>query len=435
MGEGSGRASTLPESEEPEEEEEEEDTSPLYEVEACISMCSEFWHRLARNLSERGAFSRSQQDVASRPCRAGFIEPISFEPHVVAAYSSSSCTWRGGMHMAWRIVEKCSRTGAVQQAATVFRGGASRYPAMYVPNPGPLVPEDADKWTQQERDELLCAPEEYEALLEELRRVRQTAGYDTMDMLMHNLQAAGSLVNLTAHANVFPVQLDDKASRALYVFLEERWDRGRGVLLLPAAAAHVHGFSGYPRVVGMVPAEANCPDFEKQMRNSLVVGRDMLLAWRAEVPHFKELERDALTAAQRVFPGKNLTTTLLVHVVVQSRLLQSATSFSQHLVCMPRPGCVRLACALVPPFDREDTTTHPRQDTEESDKTKVTVVVKLSEESEGAAASMMRVVGARGPFAYGPRSGSTAVFDSNMYHVSMEVPDASEHAKVVFFLG
>ena len=64
---------------------------------------------------------------------------------------------------------------------------------------------------------------------------------------------------------------------------------------------------------------------------------------------------------------------------------------------------------------------------------KYTVIVKLTSDEAGEAASSMRVVGAPRHFKYGPTAGDSGCFRAGLFHESVEPRSAREHFKIAFF--
>ena len=126
------------------------------------------------------------------------------------------------------------------------------------------------------------------------------------------------------------------------------------------------------------------------------------MRFRVHVPGFATIERAVLDHLCAIHGG----CTLLLsseHVLLQSKGTLSTTVFTSH------------------------------QDTDNDAHVTDTVVIKLTADAVGEAASAMRVVGAPELVFYAPAAGSAGAFSARLYHISRPPVSDRPHIKLTLF--
>jgi hypothetical protein len=196
--------------------------------------------------------------------------------------------------------------------------------------------------------------------------------------------------------SVDPVLASDLAN-----FLHARWVPN-GCLVLPSANRNsrrtmkLHGYVTYPLTV-------KPHDSDLQRRHTLLLfTKASLDAFRTHAPGFAAIE-SAVLAHLGVIDDTCTFRLSSAHVLLQSPESLSTTIFTSH------------------------------QDTENDPNVTDTVVIKLTADAIGEAASAMRVVGAPELFFYAPAAGSAGTFDARLYHISVPPVSDRPHIKLTLF--
>ena len=138
-----------------------------------------------------------------------------------------------------------------------------------------------------------------------------------------------------------------------------------------------------------------------QLLNTLLVTTELLPRVRACLPGFRIMERELVRWLKQNF--KTNVELFEAHGLRQAPWTGNATNFAIH------------------------------RDDEVYECIKYTVIVKLTSDEAGEAASSMRVVGAPLDFEYGPQAGASGCFRAGLFHASVEPRSKREHLKIAFF--
>ena len=230
-------------------------------------------------------------------------------------------------------------------------------------------------------------------------RTPVSASADDPAHVLANLRLCGSPMrgSMVRRMSVDPVL----ASR-LADFLHEHWVPN-GRLVLPSSNPNtrrklkLQGYVTYPLTV-------EPHDSDLQSRHTLLLlTKARLDAFRTHAPGFAAIESAVLANldATGLDTFKDLLSS--AHVLLQSQETLSTTIFTSH------------------------------QDTENDAQVTDTVVIKLTADAVGEAASAMRVVGAPELFFYAPAAGSAGAFSARLYHISRPPVSDRPHIKLTLF--
>ena len=209
----------------------------------------------------------------------------------------------------------------------------------------------------------------------------------------HALEPEAALLGEPGTIGVATCEAANEADAAACArYLLEHWG-ANGVLALPNGSRCM-GYASYGKTL-------KAHDASVQSKTTLLITNALLPAVRKHVAGFEALET-AIAVWLHERYGR-VVSLFYAHALRQGMQTQSATGFDVH------------------------------QDTEDYPDIEYTVVVKLTADELGEAASSMRVVGAAEHFEYGARAGAAGCFLARAYHASCPPRSDIEHLKIAFF--
>jgi hypothetical protein len=192
------------------------------------------------------------------------------------------------------------------------------------------------------------------------------------------------------------LNVGEEAARACAAYLTKFWKDGQlpmrydwGLSCMPLG-----GYNTYTTTQSPI-------NKQRQLLNTLLMTTDVLPLVRDCLPGFRAMERHMVRWLKARFGTR--VKLFEAHGLRQGPLTKSSTSFAIH------------------------------RDDEVYGFIKYSVIVKLTSDEAGEAASSMRVVGAPRHFKYGPTAGDSGCFRAGLFHESVEPRSAREHFKIAFF--